>query len=95
RGGAFLDVYLRSYDPGGLDLDVFAFYVYQWSVQEIGSYTHRILHRNPTQASNEQNESDLAEFKKYVPVREGDSLAPGVTAIADTLRRLGVRYVGG
>jgi Ser/Thr protein kinase RdoA (MazF antagonist) len=102
RFAAFLDVYMRAYDPGALDVDVFAFYVYLWSVQEIGSYTHRILHRNPgganpdaSKASNEQNESDLAEFKKYMPVREGDSLAPYVDAIADTLRRLGVRYVGG
>ena len=95
RFAAFLEVYLRAHDPGGLDLDVFAFYVYQWSVQEIGSYTHRVLHRNPGRANDEQNESDLAEFRKYVPVHEEDSLTAGVAAILEALRRLGVPHVGG
>jgi len=90
RFGAFLDVYLRAHDPGALDLDLFAFYVYQWVVQEIGSYTHRILHRNPGRASDEQNESDVAEFRKYVPIHEGEAADPGIRdigAILDRYRR--------
>jgi Ser/Thr protein kinase RdoA (MazF antagonist) len=87
RFAAFLDIYRQSHDPGSLDLDVFAFYVYQWRYQEIGSYTHRILHRNPGRASDEQNESDLVEFKKYVPVQEWGALAPDMREIGAVIDR--------
>ncbi len=87
RFAAFLDVYLQAYDPGALDLDVFAFYVYQWVVQEIGSYTHSILYRNHGRANDEQNESDLAELRKYMPVREGDDIEPGIRQIGAVLDR--------
>jgi Ser/Thr protein kinase RdoA (MazF antagonist) len=90
RFAGFLDVYLGAFDPGVLDPDVFAFYIYQWCVHEIGSYTNRVMYRNPGKANDEQNESDLAEFRKYVPVRESESLRPGVMAVAEVLRQAGV-----
>jgi Ser/Thr protein kinase RdoA (MazF antagonist) len=87
RFAAFLDIYLQAYDPGALDLDVFAFYMHQWVVQEIGSYTHRILLRNPGRANDEQNGSDLAEFRKYVPIHEGEAADPGIKKISAVIAR--------
>ncbi len=90
RFGPFLDVYREAYDPGLLDPDMFAFYIYQWCVSEIGSYTHRILYRNPGTANDEQNESDLSGFREYVPIHQQRWMESGIAAVADALRQRGM-----
>ena len=94
RFGPFLDVYLDTYDPGLLDPDIFAFYIYQWCVSEIGSYTHRILCRNPGTANDEQNESDLSGFREYVPIQQQRWMESGIAAVADVLRQRGISTAG-
>jgi Ser/Thr protein kinase RdoA (MazF antagonist) len=81
---AFLRQYLAIHPQARLHADVFAFYHYRWTVQEIADYTTRILFRNVDPA---EDEHAWAELQPYVPAPHAD-MASGVHRIEATLARL-------
>ena len=84
RFEAFLRQYLAINEGARLHSELFAFYHYRWTLQEIADYTTRILFRNVNPAEDEHN---WAELQPYVPAAHA-AMADGIQQIEATLARI-------
>ncbi|MBM3214026.1 hypothetical protein FJZ36_03815 [Candidatus Poribacteria bacterium] len=86
RFEAFLDGYSEIGEPKRLDAEVFAFYIYQWCIGEIGEYAQSILRGN---RDERQDAHDWAEFEKYVPISR-EEMETGIDVIRRVLSDRGL-----
>jgi len=80
----FLGPYIGARSQVDLHSDIFAFYFYRWSLQEIADYTTRILFQDlgPT-----ENEHAWVELQPYLPIPHED-IAQGVGAAQAVIDRV-------
>lgn len=77
----FLRPYVRARKQTRLHPEVFAFYFYRWTVQEIADYTTRILFHSLGEV---EDEHAWVELLPYLPVRH-DHIAQGLQALRTVL----------
>jgi spectinomycin phosphotransferase len=80
----FLQPYLRARKRVQLHGEIFAFYFYRWTVQEIADYTTRILFHS---LGEQEDEHAWVELQPYLPVRHSH-IAQGVQALRTVLERV-------
>jgi len=64
-----------------LHADIFGFYIYEWTLNEIRDYSTKILFKNE---DTQQNEYDWESLQDYLPP-DRESMEDGIAAIRDTL----------
>ena len=69
-----------------LHTDIFGFYIYEWTLNEIRDYSTKILFKNK---DTQQNEYDWESLQDYLPP-DRKSMEDGIVAIQDTLDTCGV-----
>ena len=89
-GGRF-DVVLESYlknrrNEVALYTDIFGFYIYEWTLNEIRDYGTKILFKNKDM---QQNEYDWESLQDYLPPNQ-ELMEDGIAAVRGTLDRYGV-----
>jgi hypothetical protein len=82
----FLSSYLGRFDPGYLYVDVFAFYIYHWALNEITDYTTKIFYQN---TDEQQNQHDWERLRDYLPPNRM-YIRSGVAVIRKTLEDYGI-----
>ena len=87
RFDVVLDAYLKKRQNGVvLYTDIFGFYIYEWTLNEIRDYGTKILFKNN---DTQQNEYDWESLQDYLPPNR-ELMEDGIAAIRDTLNRCGV-----
>ncbi len=81
---AFLRQYTSIRQGIGLHPDIFAFYFYRWSMQEIADYTGHILLEG---LGPPEDEHAWVELQKYLPIRHKE-IAASLEALRDILERV-------
>ena len=66
--------------------DIFGFYIYEWTLNEIRDYGTKILFKNK---DTQQNEYDWESLQDYLPP-DRESMEDGIVAVRDTLDGRGV-----
>lgn len=66
--------------------DIFGFYIYEWTLNEIRDYSTKILFKN---ADTEQNDYDWESLRDYLPP-DRESMEDGIVTIRDTLDQYGI-----
>ena len=69
-----------------LHADIFGFYIYEWTINEIRDYGTKILFKN---SDAKQNEYDWESLQDYLPPNR-ELMEDGIAAIRNTLGRYGV-----
>lgn len=69
-----------------LHADIFGFYIYEWTLNEIRDYSTKILFKNK---DTRQNEYDWESLQDYLPPNR-ELMEDGIAAIRDTLDKSGV-----
>ena len=69
-----------------LHADIFGFYIYEWTLNEIRDYSTKILFKNK---DTRQNEYDWQSLQDYLPP-DRDLMEDGIAAIRDRLGKCGV-----
>jgi len=69
-----------------LHADIFGFYIYEWTLNEIRDYSTKILFKNK---DTRQNEYDWESLQDYLPP-DRELMEDGIAAIRDTLGKCGV-----
>lgn len=80
----FLQSYISSRDTLKLHQDIFAFYYYRWTMQEIADYATRILFQKKGPIEDEHAWSEL---QAYLPIRH-DDITHGLQELQIVLDRL-------
>lgn len=80
----FLQHYARIRPDCTLHHELFAFYFYRWTMQEIADYATRILFR---QLGPAEDEHAWAELQAYLPIRHAD-IAEGVQRVQNLIERI-------
>ncbi len=80
----FLQAYVRRRPSLKLHRELFEFYFYRWSVQEIADYATRILFRRLGPA---EDEHAWAELQDYLPVKH-QGIAQGVEHVQSVIERV-------
>lgn len=75
-----LDAYLKR-RPATLHADIFGFYIYEWTLNEIRDYGTKILFKN---SDAQQNEYDWESLQEYLPPAR-DTMEVGIAAIRKVL----------
>ena len=75
-----LDAYLKR-RPATLHADIFGFYIYEWTLNEIRDYGTKILFKN---SDAQQNEYDWESLQEYLPPAR-DAMEVGIAAIRKVL----------
>lgn len=78
-----LDRYLKHY-PATLHADIFGFYIYEWTLNEIRDYGMKILFKN---SDAQQNEYDWESLQEYLPPAQ-DAMEVGIAALRRILCRM-------
>ena len=82
-----LERYLRERQCDvSLHADIFGFYIYEWTLNEIRDYSTKILFKNK---DTQQNEYDWESLQEYLPPNR-ELMEEGIAAIQGTLDRYGV-----
>ena len=86
--GERFEVVLESYlaerqNPVTLHTDIFGFYIYEWTINEIRDYGTKILFKNK---DAQQNEYDWESLQDYLPPDQ-ESMEDGIAAVQNTLGR--------
>ena len=86
--GERFDVVLESYlaerrDRTALYADIFGFYIYEWTLNEIRDYGTKILFKND---DAQQNEYDWESLQDYLPPNQA-LMEDGIAAVRNTLGR--------
>ena len=86
--GERFDVVLESYlaerqDGTALYADIFGFYIYEWTLNEIRDYGTKILFKND---DAQQNEYDWESLQDYLPPNQ-TLMEDGIAAVRNTLGR--------
>ena len=86
--GERFDVVLESYlverqDSTALYADIFGFYIYEWTLNEIRDYGTKILFKND---DAQQNEYDWESLQDYLPPNQA-LMEDGIAAVRSTLGR--------
>ncbi len=86
--GERFEVVLESYlaerrNGAALHADIFGFYIYEWTLNEIRDYGTKILFKN---SDTQQNEYDWESLQDYLPP-DRKSMEDGIAAVRDTLGR--------
>ena len=86
--GERFEVVLESYlakrrNGGALHADIFGFYIYEWTLNEIRDYGTKILFKN---SDTQQNEYDWESLQDYLPP-DRKSMEDGIAAVRNTLGR--------
>ena len=76
-----LSSYLGRFGDCQLEIDIFAFYIYHWTLCEIADYGTRILYRN---VDERQNEHDWESIQEYLPP-DREYMESGISEIARLL----------
>ena len=77
-----LERYIRErHNEVSLHADIFGFYIYEWTLNEIRDYSTKILYKNK---DTQQNEYDWESLQDYLPP-DRESMEDGIVAIRDTL----------
>ena len=89
--GERFDVVLGSYlekkrNGVALHVDIFGFYIYEWTLNEIRDYSTKILFKNK---DTQQNEYDWESLQDYLPP-DHELMENGIMAVQGTLDRCGV-----
>ena len=89
--GERFDVVLESYlterrNGAALHADVFGFYIYEWTLNEIRDYGTKILFKNN---DVQQNEYDWKSLQDYLPPDQ-ELMEDGIAAVRSTLGRYGL-----
>ena len=69
-----------------LHADIFGFYIYEWTLNEIRDYSTKILFKNK---DTQQNEYDWESLQDYLPPNR-ELMEDGIAAVRGTLDRYGV-----
>ena len=69
-----------------LHADIFGFYIYEWTLNEIRDYSTKILFKNK---DTQQNEYDWESLQEYLPPNR-ELMEEGIAAIRGTFDRYGV-----
>ncbi len=88
--GERFEVVLESYlaerrNPVRLHADIFGFYIYEWTLNEIRDYGTKILFKND---DAQQNEYDWESLQDYLPPNQ-TLMEDGIAAVRNTLGRFG------
>ena len=88
--GERFEVVLESYlaerqNPVTLHADIFGFYIYEWTINEIRDYGTKILFKNN---DAQQNEYDWESLQDYLPPNQ-ELMEDGIVAVRNTLGRCG------
>ena len=88
--GEQFEVVLESYlaerqNPVTLHADIFGFYIYEWTINEIRDYGTKILFKNN---DAQQNEYDWESLQDYLPPNQ-ELMEDGIVAVRNTLSRCG------
>jgi len=88
--GERLEVVLESYlaerrNGAALHADIFGFYIYEWTLNEIRDYGTKILFKN---SDTQQNAYDWESLQDYLPP-DRKSMEDGIVAVRNTLGRFG------
>lgn len=75
-----LDAYLK-HRPATLHADIFGFYIYEWTLNEIRDYGTKILFKN---SDAQQNEYDWESLQEYLPPAR-DAMEVGIAALRKIL----------
>ncbi|RKU25869.1 hypothetical protein C6499_14255 [Candidatus Poribacteria bacterium] len=86
--GERFEVVLESYlaerrNPVRLHADIFGFYIYEWTLNEIRDYGTKILFKNN---DAQQNEYDWESLQDYLPPNQ-ELMEDGIAAVQNTLGR--------
>ena len=86
--GERFEVVLESYlterrNDAALHADIFGFYIYEWTLNEIRDYGTKILFKNK---DAQQNEYDWESLQDYLPPNQG-LMEEGIAAVRDILGR--------
>ena len=86
--GERFEVVLESYlaeqrNGAALHADIFGFYIYEWTLNEIRDYGTKILFKNK---DAQQNEYDWESLQDYLPPNQ-ELMEDGIAAVQDTLGR--------
>ena len=86
--GERFDVVLESYlvdrqNGTALHADIFGFYIYEWTLNEIRDYGTKILFKND---DAQQNEYDWESLQDYLPPNQ-ELMEDGIAAVRNTLGR--------
>ena len=86
--GERFEVVLESYlaerqNPVTLHADIFGFYIYEWTINEIRDYGTKILFKNN---DAQQNEYDWESLQDYLPP-DRELMEAGIAAVQNTLGR--------
>ena len=82
-----LERYLRErQNTVSLHADIFGFYIYEWTLNEIRDYSTKILFKNK---DPQQNAHDWESLQDYLPP-DRELMEDGIAAIRDTLDKCGV-----
>lgn len=86
--GERFEVVLESYlaerrNPVRLHADIFGFYIYEWTLNEIRDYGTKILFKNN---DAQQNEYDWESLQDYLPPNQ-ELMEDGIAAVQSTLGR--------
>ena len=86
--GERFEVVLESYlakqrNGGALHADIFGFYIYEWTLNEIRDYGTKILFKN---SDTQQNEYDWESLQDYLPP-DRKSMEDGIAVVRNTLGR--------
>lgn len=89
--GERFDVVLEGYlgsrrNEVTLYVDIFGFYIYEWTLNEIRDYSTKILLKNN---DTQQNEYDWESLQDYLPPNKA-LMEDGIAAVRSTLKRCGV-----
>ena len=93
--GERFDVVLENYlkassDPVVLHADIFGFYIYEWTLNEIRDYGMKLLFKS---ADTQQNQYDWESLQDYLPP-DRKAMEAGIVAVRETLGRYGVLSKG-
>ena len=87
RFDVVLESYLKNRRNGvTLHVDIFGFYIYEWTLNEIRDYGTKILFKNK---DTQQNEYDWESLQDYLPPNR-ELMEDGIAAVRGTLDRCGV-----
>ena len=89
--GERFEIVLEEYLTGrqrdvSLHTDIFGFYIYEWTLNEIRDYGTKILFKNN---DVQQNEYDWESLQDYLPPNQA-LMEDGIAAVQSTLNRCGV-----
>ena len=89
--GERFDVVLESYlvdrqNGAALHADIFGFYIYEWTLNEIRDYGTKLLFKNN---DVQQNEYDWESLQDYLPPNQ-ELMEDGIAAVRNTLGRYNV-----